>query len=187
MVRRIAAISALLCLMDLAGAQSQSSLNEGAKLTKDSTANTYTFSWWGRAGRTYFIQHSEDLHIWEYLPVIEPGAGQTIEWGFTSSAARFFLRLRYSDIPTSDPFAADFDGDGVGNYAELLQGTDPLDSVDTDGDGLPDWWELLHGTNPNSNDSDGDGVSDSQEFVLHRDPLIKDNPLVKLQVSITVQ
>ncbi len=69
---------------------------------------------------------------WTYVPMLEPGAGQVIAWGFSSSAGQFFLRLRYADIPTDDPFNADFDGDGVSNWDELMQGTDPLSAADVD-------------------------------------------------------
>ena len=96
-----------------------------------------------------------------------------LSWGFTSTAGKFFLRLRYSDIPTTDPFNDDFDGDKVSNYQELWLGTDPLVSVDSDGDGLPDDWERWHfGTLAYSanDDPDGDGLSNAEEFQHNTDP-----------------
>lgn len=53
---------------------------------------------------------------------------------------RMFLRLRSIDQTAADVHAADFDGDGVSNSAELLGGTDPLTAADLDHDGLPDEW-----------------------------------------------
>ena len=170
-------------------AQTASDPNEGSRLTYDSALGSYGFSWWGQPGRTYFIQHSDDLSAWEYLPLIESGTDTTLAWGFTSTTDRFFLRLRRSDIPTADPFTADFDGDHIGNWAELLQGTDPLSAVDTDGSDLPDDWEqfyfghlgvdpnapspgdssmtnlhkFLKDLNPNTDDTDGDGVPDGSD------------------------
>ena len=147
-------------------------------------------SWWGRAGRTYFIQVSEDLLTWTYLQVIEPGAGQPISWGLSSSAGALFVRLKYSDIPTNDPFGADFDGDGVSNWDELQRGTDPLSGLDANGDGIPDDWEMLYfGTtaiDPNGDD-DGDGVTNRQEYLNGTNPKVKDNPALKLQVNVIVQ
>ena len=61
----------------------------------------------------------------------------------------------------------DFDGDGVPDIQEILDGSvsdDPLDYSDRDGDGVPDYIELLQNTNPANPssylDSRGDGISD---------------------------
>jgi hypothetical protein len=100
--------------------------NEGSKLEYDTTNEIWRFQWWGKAGRTYFIQHSEDLLQWQWMPVIESGDDSVKEWGLTTTADRFFMRLRHTDIPTTDPENDDFDGDGVSNLAEILQGTNPF-------------------------------------------------------------
>ena len=155
MKRAILIISSLLTLPGAVMAQTTTDPNEGARLIQDSP-NTYTFKWWGRTGRTYFIQTSSDLLSWVYLNEIEPGQNLIIPYGFASSGGRFFLRLRYSDIPTDNPAAADFDGDGLSNAAELLLGTDPL-VADSDGDGLSDGNEFLIGRNPLLPDSRVDG------------------------------
>ena len=42
--------------------------------------------------------------------------------------------------PPSDPTRADSDGDGLGDLAEILAGTDPL-LMDSDGDAIPDGWD----------------------------------------------
>lgn len=158
-----------------ARAQGPSDSNEGSRLIWDNTNSIYRFSWWGRSGRTYFIQHSDDLTQWIYVPVIEPGTDAVKEWGFTSTGGKFFLRLKISDQTATDPNSADFDGDGVSNYDELLQGTDPLSSVDSDNDGLPDDWETRFGLNPfdpadATADIDGDGRTSLQEFHDRSDP-----------------
>jgi hypothetical protein len=116
--------------------------NEGARLSRGS-GNSYTFLWWGHAGRTYFLQHSDDLMTWIYFPdLVEQGLGAPVAYGFSVTGSdRFFLRLRYTDIP----YSTDLDGDGVSNTAELLNGTDPL-NPDTDGDGFNDGAELVNGT-----------------------------------------
>ncbi len=158
-------------------AQTASEPNEGSRLTRDSATGVYSFLWWGVNGRTYFVQQSENLADWTYLPVIESGSGQSIQWGLSSSADRSFMRLRYSDLATADPFAADFDGDKVSNYEELLQGTDPLSWQDGDAthppNGLPDDWELhffgTSGVDPSA-DRDGDGLTNLHEFQQGSDP-----------------
>lgn len=105
--------------------------------------------------------------------MIESGADQPIQWGFTSTAPKFFVRLEYTDLPTDDPFNDDFDGDGVSNYNEVLQNTDPL-SANLDANGLPLDWERFYGV-PVGIDATapaprGDGLSYLQAFELGLNP-----------------
>jgi gliding motility-associated-like protein len=65
------------------------------------------------------------------------------------------------------PASEDSDGDGVPDFVEIQQGTDPADPLnykDSDGDGVPDFVEIQQGTNPNNKDSfldsNKDGVPD---------------------------
>lgn len=129
--------------------QTASDPNEGARLSLGS-GNSYSLSWWGKTGRTYFVQHSEDLMNWVYFPdIIDSGTNALLSYGFSISGPdRFYLRLKYTDISTANPNTADFDGDGVSNRDELMQGTDPLDyyngilpdlqiSIGNDQSGLP--------------------------------------------------
>ena len=106
--------------------QSPGEPNEGSHLEWDAANSIWRFSWWGVSGRTYFIQHSEDLAVWSWVPIVEPGSDAVREWGFTTTGDRFFLRLVHTDIPTADPANDDFDGDGVPNLEEVLQNTNPL-------------------------------------------------------------
>ena len=160
-------------LIHSATAQTATDPNEGSRLTYDRLLGSYDFSWWGQPGRTYFLQHSDDLSAWEYLPLIESGANAPLGWGFTSNASKFFLRLRYSDIPTSDPFNDDFDGDKISNNNELVLGTDPLLAADTDANGLPDDWERFYfghtGVDPNAT-APGGGMTNLQHFQLGSNP-----------------
>ena len=92
--------------------------------------------WSGRPGRTYFVMSSEDLRRWLYLKAIHAGQGATIAMPIQSDAPSLFFRLRFTDLPSSNPGGDDFDGDGLSNTDELDNGTDPF-NPDTDGDGIP--------------------------------------------------
>ena len=141
--------------IDSARAQTASDLNEGSQLTHDSANDTWTFSWWGRSGRTYFVRQSEDLMDWKYIPVIEPGQDGVMEWNFATNADKLFMRLKYTDAVTLDPLRDDFDDDKISNWNELLIGADPL-SDDTN-------------SFPVNEDSDGDGI-------LNQDDAAPGNP-----------
>lgn len=63
----------------------------------------------------------------------------------------------------ADPTAADTDGDGLSDGAEVNQhGTDPA-SADGDGDGMSDGFEVTHGFDPGNADQDANGVLDGQD------------------------
>jgi hypothetical protein len=179
-VRSFVALLAAFGIVRDASAQTAADPNEGSRLTLDIATGGYDFSWWGKAGRTYFIQHTDDLLTpWNYLFLIESGADDVLSWGFYSEAERFFLRLRYSDIPTTDPYNADFDGDKISNFDELWLGSDPLANEDTDSDGIPDAWELYYGLDPDdpsdaSSDLDDDDLSALSEFQANTSPWASD-------------
>jgi hypothetical protein len=123
MNRIIFAIICLPVLICSAVAQTVDSPNEGTRLTYDRTTSTWTISWWGHAGMGYFIQHSDDLYTWHYLPIVEMGADGIIAWGFTSTDQTLFLRLEL----TADPYGLDRDGDGMSDGSEVTtSGGDPL-------------------------------------------------------------
>ncbi len=169
-------------LVPLVEAQTPDDPNEGSRLEWDAANSIWRFKWWGRPGRTYFIQHSDDLHTWVWLPLVEPGNNAVREWGFTSTGNKFFLRLMYSDLASSDPENDDFDGDGVSNLAEVMQGTSPLRTADSDSDGLPDDWETTMGLDPQSGsgsdgatgDADQDGLTNEEEAALGTKPKVAD-------------
>ena len=133
-------------------AQTVSPPNEGSRLSHNASTGIYTLYWWGSSGNTYFVQHSEDLIHWIYFSDILPGANAILGENFQTNAERFYVRLKISPFPTTDPFNDDFDGDAISNQDELALSLDPLDA-DTDGDQLPDGWEIAWGLNPNHFDS----------------------------------
>lgn len=68
-------------------------------------------------------------------------------------------------------YAPDSDADGISNYEEHRQGTDPV-LPDRDHDGIADIDEMfVHGTLPDNADSDGDGINDGDELAFHSSPL----------------
>ena len=114
----------------LLSAPTADDLNEGLQVQENSSG-VFTLSWWGKAGFTYFIQQSEDLINWHYVPVIESGDDDVISWGFSSNAPRLFFKLRGTNALTNgDPNTADFDGDGLSNLDELENGLDPFSQTE---------------------------------------------------------
>ena len=143
------AMAAMPCLAQVPG---PADFNEGSTVTYDASSQTYSFSWWGRAGRTYAIQESDDLIHWNYVPVFESGTDAVIEWGFTSTSRHFFVRLRYSDAVAVAP--NDFDGDGLSDMAEVQNGDDPF-SFTTIASGFPNSWAASYGLEPGADASLG--------------------------------
>ena len=108
---------------------------------------------------------------------------------------------REAELET-DPTNPDTDDDGLTDYAEVRDGTDPLDDddpepPDPDGDGLSTTFEERIGTDPNDPDTDddlrdgaevdnrtdplepdtdGDGLNDSTELANGTDPLDVNDP-----------
>ena len=176
------AVLFLICVAP-ASAQTAADLNEGLRVTKSATTGVFTLSWWGQAGRTYFIQQSFDLMTWQYVPVVMSGAAGISGMNFSCSDSRQFWRLRYTDDPTYGQSAADadFDYDGLSNQAELDAGLDPF-NADTDGDALPDGWEVANNFNAKSavgmngaqGDPDGDGLTNVEEYNYATNPRAAD-------------
>ena len=69
--------------------------------------------------------------------------------------------------------SGDVDGDGLSNYVEYQNATDPTNE-DSDSDGMTDGWEVANSLDPNSNDAhsdaDGDTVLNIFEFHDGTDP-----------------
>jgi hypothetical protein len=135
---------------------------------------TFNADWEGVAARTYFAQFSTDLETWHYAPFMEFGDGEHSR-GIESDSDNFFLRLHYGDFDginsLDEAMNADFDGDGLINIFEVTHGYDPFNTQSTiDG---PD----------SSLDPDEDGLGNSSEQTASSDPMAKDNPNLKLEVT----
>jgi hypothetical protein len=114
-------------------AQSAGEDNAGSKLTTDAETGVFLYSYWGVSGRTYFLQHSDDLLQWNFLPIIEQGFDEVTRYALMPSIGwtKLFLRLRHTDAATGgDPYAADFDADGIPNGFEVEHGLNPFNAAD---------------------------------------------------------
>jgi hypothetical protein len=154
-------------------AQTAGSPGEGLKAEPGSNPGTVAASWWGKPGRTYFVQSNATLEEsgWSFMPVVLSGAGGVSGYNFQASGERLFVRLLYTDQAYSGTSAADadFDGDGLSNLVEVTQQALPpppsesaseseyaASSSPPPGTGA--------GSNPFLVDSDGDGYTDREEY-----------------------
>jgi hypothetical protein len=146
-------------------AQTAGSPGEGLCAVPSTTAGVTQICWWGKTGRSYFLQTNPTLNpsTWAYAPVVEAGNGALLSWSLQSTAERMFVRLVYTDVAlTGSATSADFDGDGLPNDLEVSEGfgTDPFDA-DSDGDGFNDGDEYANGADPASGSSQlGNGATD---------------------------
>ena len=167
----LSGLSAWLVGLTFASAQTAADLNEGLKVEENtSVSGAFTVSWWGKDGWTYFIQQSEDLIHWQYVPEIVSGENAAVSWGISTNAPRLFFKLRLTDIATDDPHDADFDGDGLSNAEELELGLDPF-KTSSSGDGTLD----------GNLDGDVDGLTNTQEKTAGCRLTWKDHPAVELE------
>lgn len=136
---------------------------------------TWNADWEGVAGRTYFLQFSLDLHTWHYAPFIDFGDGEHGR-GMETDAVRYFVRQKYGDFTgitsLDEAMAADLDNDGLSNIFEVNYGYDPFETTST-----------LDGPDA-SLDPDQDGLGNLSEQAADSDPMVKDNPILNLEVVV---
>ncbi len=162
------------------GANGEDAPDNPRLLPANQPPGAWTLQWQGTQGRTYFVQNSHDLSTWTYLDTIHHGDGVKME-GVLSTAGKYFLRLRHTDIPCEDPETADFDADGLNNADELFWLCDPF-LPDSDADGCKDGWEVMAAWNPNQKNSanghldpDGDGWDNTTEHTRGTNPNAADS------------
>lgn len=159
------------------------SLNSGLRVYYDDGTESFHLTWWGIDTYYYFIEQTEDLKNWSFVPTVEEGADDPLAMAFQLSADRWFWRVRYSNDPESNLLSADYNEIGISAWDQLQLGYNPFDWVDTDENDLHDAWELYHfgliGIDPDA-DSDGDGQTNLQEFNSGSNPQHPDHPAVSL-------
>jgi len=148
----------------------------------------FSLEWLSDDGRTYFVQHSSDLTNWNYFTTIRSGDGSMLSYDVYSSLEVLFLRLEWTDQEDQgDPYAVDFDGDGLTTEQELNGNpqTSPL-AWDTDGDGYNDQWEINYGFDPTKSHSSGNAAhsADIEADTLNNilESLIGSNPNVGFEM-----
>jgi hypothetical protein len=127
-------------------------------------AGTGAFDWEGGTARTDFVQWTDTLGTWRYLPLLRHGdAPKSI--GVASDTPCFFLRVFHTDQAIPEGLTAetaDFDNDGFTNLYEVLNGRDPMvpeTVLDGDADGAADSTEQARGTDPGHEDHPAVGLS----------------------------
>lgn len=142
--------------------QSSTDENMGATLAFDNTTTpeTWSFSWWGKAGKQYFVLRSTDLQTWTAMPGINPnGADAVLSYGEIVEANIPTIFFRAVEIdPSSPPVTGNVLPDVWERFYFGMPEIDP--NADPDADGLTTLQEFMLGTNPTVSDTDGDGYLD---------------------------
>lgn len=154
-------------------AQSPDELDEGIEASYDAVNDAIFLSWWSHPGKVYFISESEDLDIWTFKPIIEPGSNQVTTWGVATNVDRMFFKLVFVDgIRSLDPWSEDFDGDGLSNYHEILLGMNPFEDEGAFNTGADDDGDLVvNGQDAAPNDDTVGQLSVSITFPAHNSTL----------------
>ncbi len=135
-----------------------------------SSGGGWNYVWSPNPADVAFLQVSEDLQNWLYLPAIVHGTPEEQRWWLDSNAGKLFVRLRLATGFTGDAWTGDYDNDGLSNLFEVTNGLDPFSS-DTNGDG----------NNDATGDSDADGLITGNEDAFKKNPFWMDHPEVKLK------
>lgn len=98
-----------------------------------------------------------------------------------------------NSVYKTDPYNNDTDGDGYGDWVELVNGYSPhnpkpvsLEENDLDNDGLSDRMELNFHTDINNEDSDGDGFLDGVEINTGYNPLTAEKVFLDKRIEINL-
>lgn len=164
------------------------SLNSGLSVHHDDANNSFQLSWWGIDTHYYFIEQTEDLKNWSFVPSVEEGADDPLAMAFQLSADRWFWRVRYSNDPASDLLSADYNGIYLSAWDQLQLGFNPFDWIDTDENDLHDAWEMhffgILGVDPAA-ESANPGLTHADAFALGADPTTDESADPALRENFT--
>jgi len=97
--------------------------------------------------------------------------------------------IAYGISPDTDDSELDLDDDGISNWAEYKNGSDPfMDNSsysDIDADGLPDYWEIAWNIEESNEDFDNDGLVNIAEYMNGLNPLLPDPSPYEIIISPT--
>lgn len=127
------AVFALFCLAAASANAAPRQADEIAAIEHDPAAGRCRLTWASRPESTYFFEQSADLVHWSWAPAVQSGDGSVKQVDLPSGSQAMYYRLRRSDVSSPDPAAADYDGDGISNLAEVSRGSDPHDYFDQPG------------------------------------------------------
>jgi hypothetical protein len=177
-----------LFLITLATALNAQSLTEQDCTIQLQDTGEKILNWTGHVGRTYFIQSSPDLIHWSWAPNIEAGKNRPMSYEVDGPTNAGFYRLQYTDLTAPNLEAADFDGDGLSNLAEITQRPRPTAATRNQSLQSSSALPVQNGTrqissksaratlsasiqtNPLKTDTDGDGLTDKWEEDHQLDP-----------------
>lgn len=118
--RQLISIGLAMLAMQPITAQTASDFNLGLQVNPGSSSQTFTLSWFGEQGYSYFVQQTDDLTAeWGWAPIIEkPTVDEAIHWNFTSLSDAMFFRVNRISNPQGMLWRIDFDSDGMSNEIE---------------------------------------------------------------------
>ena len=60
--------------------------------------NSWNLDWHGQPGIIYFIEYSNKLQDWNYMPIIESGENAPLGYGFESNEASLYLNYQHHQL-----------------------------------------------------------------------------------------
>ena len=151
---RILLLGSGLFASTFAFAQSQIDLSLGSTQSGQAP-DSASLKFISEAKTYHFIQGSDNLQKWDYLPHATYGDGThtQMQMQLSPTGSAHFYRIQSTDDPTQAPASLDFDNDGISNADELRAGTPyhffkAETRPDPDGDTLLTTFETKIGSNP---------------------------------------
>lgn len=164
------------------------SQNSGLRVHFDDATGSFQLTWWGIDTHYYFVEQTDDLESWSFVPTVEEGADAPLAVAFQLSTERWFWRVRHSNDPDSELLSADYNDIGISAWDQLQLGYNPFDWVDSNENNLHDAWEMHYfgalGVDPSAT-SANPGLTHADAFALGADPTIDESADPALRENFT--